>query len=122
MIGSSPTGMPATGSGGYPDPEPEVTMHVIYWEAAGDGKHLPGCRWDGSCHGVCRPCGIAFGTNPVEKPWLPKGVGASFCYSCDSVVCPWANRLDNMHCTLRACGKEGRGFRKEVEYLSLIHI
>lgn len=38
-----------------------------------------------------------------------------FCELCQSTCAVFRNRLDNMHTALRMCGKEGRGFRQEVE-------
>ena len=90
---------------------PHVTMHVLYWEAAKD-MHEKGC-WKGSyCRDGCGPPGIKFGEGPVS---IGRPQQASFCRTCDAVVAPFRNRLDNMQTTLRMVGKEGKGFRQEVE-------
>jgi len=54
------------------------------------------------------------------EPALLSSGGPSRCYHCDGVRDSWRHRLDNLQATVRACGKEGRGFRPDVEKFAAV--
>lgn len=65
-------------------------------------------------------CGRPRITIVYWEPALLSSGGPSRCYHCDGVRDSWRHRLDNLQATVRACGKEGRGFRPDVETFAAV--